>query len=160
MRDCQIPKKDNSKIYLHYFYIRLVVDDMSIDIYDFKFATASVANEFDGFATAGDCYSKYCGEDWKRGNFQVDISGTNFLLPDEIPYSFIAYPDCAQQVYKPTMSPDRRQCSGFCGGHCGRCWPTKFYVLLEGCQNTRPLCFQKMHYSYTLPVTVSRLKGK
>ena len=62
---------------------------MSIDIDDYKFATASVNNKFDPFASAGDCVSyhpNYCAENNKKGNFKVDISGTNFLLPNTIPY--------------------------------------------------------------------------
>ena len=31
------------------------------------------------------------------------------------------------------MSSDRRQWSGYCGGHCGECWPEVFRLLVEGC---------------------------
>jgi hypothetical protein len=106
---------------------------MSVNITDFRFATASIPNVFHPFAAAGDCLSAQCSEDGRKGNFKVDISGTNFLLPNSIPYTFHAVPECTQRIYKESMSSDRRQWSGYCGGHCGDCWPEVFRLLVEGC---------------------------
>jgi hypothetical protein len=90
-------------------------------------------NAFHRFATAGDCISPYCSDDHRKGNFKVDISGTNFLLPKSIPYSIDAYPPCAERVYNGLVSSNRRQWSGYCGGYCGECWPEVFRLLVEGC---------------------------
>jgi hypothetical protein len=106
---------------------------MSVNISDFRFATASIPNMFHRFATAADCKSYHCSEYNKKGNFKVDISGTNFLLPNSIPYSHGSYPPCVRRVYKGLMSSDRRQWSGYCGGACGYCWPEVFRLLVEGC---------------------------
>lgn len=106
---------------------------MSIDIHDYKFAIASEKNSFNGFATAGDCLSSSCEESSRKGKFQADLNGTNFLLPSQIPYVFYSHPVCVQKVYKPSMSSDRRRWSGLCGGYCGNCWPKKMYVLIEAC---------------------------
>jgi hypothetical protein len=106
---------------------------MSVNINDFRFATASIPNVFHRFAAAGDCFSAHCSEDGTKGNFKVDISGTNFLLPNSIPYTFHAVPECAHRIYKESMSSDRRQWSGYCGGYCGDCWPEVFRLLVEGC---------------------------
>ncbi|CAB4028025.1 A disintegrin and metallo ase with thrombospondin motifs 9, partial [Paramuricea clavata] len=96
---------------------------MSLDISDFRFSTANTPNVFHRFATAGDCISPDCPEEYRKGNFKVDMNGTNFLLLNSIPYSFHTFPPCAQRVFKGSMSSDRRQWSGYCGGHCGNCWP-------------------------------------
>ena len=106
---------------------------MKIETHNFKFATTNVPNMFEGFASAGACISPSCDENDKRGNFHVDLNGTLFLLPSEIAYSFNAWPECVRRLYKATMSLDRRQWSGFCGGFCGRCWPKNLYLLIEGC---------------------------
>ena len=116
-----------------YFQIRLNVDEMSVNISDFRFATASMANLFHRFATAADCISHRCSKEHRKGNFKVDISGTNFLLPNSIPYSHASYPPCVQVVYKGLMSSDGRQWSGYCGGNCGYCWPEVFRLVVEGC---------------------------
>jgi hypothetical protein len=109
---------------------------MSIDIDDYKFATASVNKKFHPFASAGDCVSyhpNYCAENNKKGNFKVDISGTNFLLPNTIPYLHHSWPTCVRRLYHEVMSPDRKQWSGYCGGRCGTCLPKVFHLLVEGC---------------------------
>ena len=106
---------------------------MSVDINDFRFATASTPNVFDRFAAAGDCHSTNCAADHRKGNFKVDISGTNFLLPKTIPYLYTGYPECVKGVHKGLMSSDHRQWSGYCGGFCGKCWPEVFRLLVEGC---------------------------
>ena len=59
---------------------------MKIETHNFKFATTNVPNVFKGFVSAGDCISHSCDENDKRGNFHVDLNGTIFLLPSEIPY--------------------------------------------------------------------------
>ena len=109
------------------------VDNLSVNITDFRFASTTIPNLFHGFATAGDCLSSACSETDKSGNFKVDFNGTNFLLPSSIPYSFHAHPPCFHSVYKAVMSSDRQQWSGFCGGQCGKCWPTKLYLQIDGC---------------------------
>ena len=106
---------------------------MSLDISDFRFATASMPNVFHRFATASDCISPDCSEDYRKGNFKVDISGTNFLLQNSIPYKFHSHPECVRRIYKELTSSDRRQWSGYCGGYCEGCWPEVFRLLVEGC---------------------------
>ena len=106
---------------------------MSVNISDFRFATASIPNIFRRFAAAGDCFHWGCSEDYRKGNFKVNISGTNFHLPNSIPYVFNSYPECVHRIYKESMSSDRRQWSGYCGGYCGECRPEVFRLLVEGC---------------------------
>ena len=105
---------------------------MSVVTNDYRFATASVPNVFRPFASAHDCGSHECHIP-RVGKFQVDVSGTDFLLPGSIPYWFGAWPQCFRKVFNGQMSPDRRQWSGYCGGHCGGCYTGVFHLLIDGC---------------------------
>ena len=107
---------------------------MSVDTTDFRFATEGAANVFHRFGSAGDCLSMNCSVDHKKGNFKVDIRGTKFILPKTIPYLYTGFPECVRGVHMELMSSDSRQWSGYCGGFCAKCWPTKpFLLLVEGC---------------------------
>ena len=96
---------------------------MHIVTNDYKFAT-NVSGVYHPFASAGDCHSRECLPDKKVGNFQVDISGTKFILPQSIQYDFNdSHPECNRKLYNATMDENRQRWSAKCGGYCGACTP-------------------------------------
>lgn len=103
---------------------------MNIVIDDYKFASTTVPSAYHPFASAGDCESPGCSSAHRSGSFQVDISGTNFRLPQSIQYNFNNYPPCTVKLFDPTMDESRQRWSAKCGGHCGRCTPTPIHLEL------------------------------
>ena len=97
---------------------------MHIVTNDYKFATTDDSSVYHPFASAGDCHSRECLSDHKKGHFQVDISGTKFSLPQSIQYDFNeAHPECNRKLYSKTMDENRQRWSAKCGGFCGDCTP-------------------------------------
>ena len=104
---------------------------MHIVTNDYKFAT-NVSGVYHPFASAGDCRSRECLPDKKVGNFQVDISGTKFSLPQSIQYDFNeAFPECNRKLYNATMDENRQRLSAKCGGYCGDCKPDSHIIHVE-----------------------------
>ena len=99
---------------------------------DYKFATTDVPGVHHPFASAGDCHARTCSSDYKKGHFQVDISGTKFSLPQSIQYDFNdAHPECNQKLYNATMDENRQRWSAKCGGYCGYCTPATNIIPVE-----------------------------
>ena len=97
----------------------------------YKFATTDVPGVYHPFASAGDCYSRQCFSDKKKGRFQIDISGTKFSLPQSIQYEFDCHPQCNRKLYNATMDKNRQRWSAKCGGFCGDCSPAAHIIHVE-----------------------------
>lgn len=100
---------------------------------DYRFATSNIIGIFHGFASAADCLSSSCNAASRKGEFGVDVTGTDFHLPQSIPYAFYNYPSCTGKIFYPSMSADRMRWSGKCGGYCGNCWPKEILLGSDGC---------------------------
>ena len=104
---------------------------MHIVTNDYKFATTDVPGVYHPFASAADCHSVVCLPDYKKGHFQIDISGTKFRLPQSIQYLFGSYPACNMKLFNPTMDENRKRWSAKCGGACGYCAPNAHIIHVE-----------------------------
>ena len=113
--------------------IRLLLPNREVKKDDFTFATRNFPGTFRPYATAKDCVSRSCHAQYRKGRFNVDLTGTSFHLPQVIPYEFHSFPECVRKVFAASMSDDQLRWSGKCGGWCGSCWPTALTLLVNGC---------------------------
>ena len=105
---------------------------MHIVTNDYKFATTDFPGVYHPFASAGDCVSRECSTAYKKGHFQVDISGTKFSLPQAIQYHFNGtYPECNKKLHNATMEENRQRWSAKCGGYCGYCTTAADIIPVE-----------------------------
>jgi hypothetical protein len=101
---------------------------MEIALDDYKFASTNAPGVFHQFGSAGDCASSACDASSRKGQFQVDLSGTTFRMLEPIKYQFHSYPECTAKVFDPVMEGNRQRWSGMCGGGCGNCSPVAIYL--------------------------------
>ena len=115
----------------NFFKVRLDIASMKIMSRDFTFALTVEGKDIP-YGTAGDCYSVNTGK-CRKGQFKVDLSGTRLRVRDDVSWTLQGFPNGLQiQDYQKSL--DGAVVSAKCGGWCGRCKPTRGFILVE------PLC--------------------
>ncbi|XP_046854160.1 A disintegrin and metalloproteinase with thrombospondin motifs 20-like [Xenia sp. Carnegie-2017] len=109
--------------------IRVHLQNLSVDLNDFKYATSNIHGVFHTYGSAGDCKRPSCGAN-RLGAFSINLTRTGFILSETIPYTHYSYPECAKRIYNSNMNSTKNIFTGACGGHCGRCTPSEIKLIV------------------------------
>ncbi|GAB1597885.1 A disintegrin and metalloproteinase with thrombospondin motifs 9-like, partial [Argonauta hians] len=112
INNCYCHKKNFSKAgYTTFSKIRLNLRTLTVSLNDFTF-TATGNGRHVPFGTSGDCYSSL---DCPQGKFQIDLSGTGFMVSSDT--KWISSDEKYHQ--RISISKNAQLIRGLCGGRCG-----------------------------------------
>lgn len=117
------------KFCLCFIQIRVHLQNLSVHLNDFKYATSNIHGVFHTYGSAGDCNRPSCDAN-RLGAFSINLTRTGFILSETIPYTHHSHPECAKRIYNSNMNSAKNIFTGACRVHCGRCTPTEIKLIV------------------------------